>query len=80
MRKLLPVLSAVVILSISNISMVFADGNPYGPYNPYIPHTPVDTGFEDVKIFYIIAGIVFVLGMGFLTTAKILKNKLSLQK
>jgi len=74
------VLSAVIILSISNISIVLADGNPYGPYNPYIPHKPIDTGFEDVGIFYIIAGIVFVLGMGFLTTAKILKNKLSLQK
>jgi len=74
MRKLLSVLSAVVILSISNITAVLADGNPY------IPHKPIDTGFEDTGVFYILAGVVFVLGMGFLTTAKILKNKLSLQK
>lgn len=77
MRKLLSVLSTVVILSISNITMVLADGNPYGPYNP---HKPIDTGFEDTGVFYILAGVVFVLGMGFLTTAKILKAKLSLQK
>ena len=59
--------------------MAFASGNPYGPYTPYIPHIPVPTGFEDTSVFYIIAAVVFVLGMGFLTTAKILKNKLSLK-
>lgn len=80
MRKIIATLSAVAILSISNITMVFADGNPYGPYTPYNPHNPVPTGFEDTSIFYITAAIVFVLGMGFLTTAKILKNKLSLIK
>lgn len=79
MRKLITVLSAVVILSISNISMVFASGNPYGSYTPYNPHIPVPTGFEDTSVFYIAAAVVFVLGMGFLTTAKILKNKLSLK-
>lgn len=79
MRKLIAVLSTVVILSISNFTMVFADGNPYEPYNPY-PHNPVPTGFEDTGIFYLVAAIAFVLGMGFLTTAKILKTKLSLKK
>lgn len=79
MRKLIAVLSTVAILSISNISMVFADGNTYGTYNPYNHHNPVPTGFGDTAIFYVIAGAVFVLGMGFLTTAKILKNKLSLK-
>lgn len=59
--------------------MVFADGFQYGPYTPYVPHKPIDTGFADISIFYVLAGIVFVLGMGFLATAKILKKKLSLK-
>ena len=79
MRKLITVLSAVTILSISNITTVFADGGTYGPYNPYIPHIPVPTGFENTSLFYILAIAAFVLGMGFLTTAKILKKKLSLK-
>jgi len=79
MRKLIAVISAVLLLSVSNISAVFADGNPYGIYNPYHPHTPVPTGLEDTTIFYIVAAGLFVLGMSFLATAKILKNKLSVK-
>ena len=73
MKKLIAVFIAVIALSIPNITMVFADGNPYEP------HIPVPTGLDGVSIFYILAGIIFVVGMGFLTTAKILKRKLSLK-
>ena len=58
-----------------NADNVLANG--YNIYNPYTPHKPIQTGFEDTSIFYIVAGVLFVLGLATLSTAKTLKGKLS---
>ncbi|MDD3474454.1 MAG: hypothetical protein PHP08_00940 [Candidatus Dojkabacteria bacterium] len=58
-----------------SVERVLADSN--GVYTPYEPHTPVDTGLENSAIFYIGALVFFVLGLATLSTAKILKEKLS---
>lgn len=79
MKKLITAILAVVILFSTNVSGILADGNPYGPYNPYEPHEPIPTGFEDTTIFYIIALVIFTIGMSSLSVAKILKEKQSLK-
>jgi xanthine/uracil permease len=58
-----------------NVEKVLADSN--GVYTPYEPHEPIDTGLENSSLFYIIASVLFVLGLATLSTAKILKEKLS---
>jgi hypothetical protein len=58
-----------------NVEKVLADSN--GVYTPYEPHKPIDTGLENSSLFYIIASVLFVLGLATLSTAKILKEKLS---
>jgi hypothetical protein len=69
--------SALLVVTIFalNVDMVFADA--YGIYTPYTPHKPIQTGFEDTSIFYILAIVLFVLGLATLSTAKTLKEKLS---
>ncbi len=79
MRKLFTVILAVLILSTLNVTLVLADGNPYGPYNPYQPHTPLPTGFGDTGIFYLAALVAFTVGMSILAIAKNLKGKQSLK-
>jgi len=58
-----------------SVEKVLADSN--GVYTPYKPHPPVDTGLESSAIFYIGALVLFILGLATLSTAKILKEKLS---
>jgi hypothetical protein len=78
MRKLFTAILAVVTLFLTNVTSTYADGNPYGPYQPYQPHKPVPTGFDDTSIFYIAAGVTFVIGMSVLATVKYLKAKQSI--
>jgi hypothetical protein len=69
--------SALLVVTIFafNAEQVLADA--YGIYTPYTPHKPIQTGFEDTTIFYILALVFFVLGLTTLSTAKTLKEKLS---
>ncbi len=77
MRKLYAVILTVTTSFLTNVSAIYADGNPYGPYNPY-DHKPIPTGFEDTSIFYIAAVITFTTGMIILSTVKNLKAKQSI--
>jgi hypothetical protein len=69
--------SALLVATIFAFSVerVLADSN--GVYTPYEPHKPIDTGLENSSLFYVIASVLFVLGLATLSTAKILKEKLS---
>jgi hypothetical protein len=69
--------SALLVATIFalNVEKVLADSN--GIYTPYEPHKPIDTGLENSSLFYVIASVLFVLGLATLSTAKILKEKLS---
>lgn len=69
--------SALLVATVFAFSVerVLADGGSV--YTPYKPHKPIDTGLEDSSIFYVIALVLFVLGLATLSTAKILKGKLS---
>jgi hypothetical protein len=75
MRKLITAVLTVATFFLMNITSIYADGNPYGPYQPYQPHKPIPTGFDDTSIFYITAGILFIIGMSVLATVKNLKAK-----
>lgn len=77
MRKLYTALLAVIMISTLNVTLVLADGNPYGPYNPYEPHKPLPTGFGDTNTFYLAALVAFSAGMIILAIAKNLKGKQS---
>jgi hypothetical protein len=67
--------SALLVATIFAFSVerVLADSN--GVYNE--PHKPIDTGLENSSLFYVIASVLFVLGLATLSTTKILKEKLS---
>ena len=77
MKKLSTVIATVVTLFSLNITTVMADGGSV--YNPYIPHKPVPTGLEDTTIFFLIALVLFVLGISTLATVKILKVRQTLK-
>jgi hypothetical protein len=77
MKKLSTVIATAAMLFSLNITTAMADGGSV--YNPYIPHKPVPTGLEDTTIFFAVALILFILGLGTLATVKILKVRQTLK-
>lgn len=78
MRKAINKILTGITLTALNAGIVFADGGGkiYNIYNPYHSHKPVDTGLES-GIFYLVAGILFVLGLTTLSVVKTLRTKVS---
>ncbi|MFA6754756.1 MAG: hypothetical protein WCR68_02920 [Candidatus Dojkabacteria bacterium] len=75
MKNILNTALLVATVFALNVEKVLADSN--GVYTPYKPHIPIQTGLEDSSIFYVVALVLFVLGIATLSTAKTLKEKLS---
>lgn len=78
MKKAINKILAGITFTALNAGIVFADGGGkiYNIYNPYHSHKPVDTGLES-GIFYLVAGILFVLGLTTLSVVKTLRTKVS---
>lgn len=76
MKKAITKLASVVALTALNVGTVLADGGSV--YSPYETHKPVDTGIES-GIFYIVAIVLFTLGLLTLSVVKTLKAKVSVK-
>jgi len=76
MKKAMIKLASIVALTVLNIGTVLADGG--NVYSPYDTHKPIDTGTES-GIFYIVAIVLFTLGLLTLSVVKTLKAKVSIK-
>lgn len=75
MKNIIKSALCVAIIFALNTGTILADG--YQIYTPYRPHKPIATGIGDTSIFYILAVVLFVLGLATLSTAKAIKGELS---
>ena len=76
MKKAITKLASVITLTVLNIGTVLADGG--NVYNPYNTHEPIDTSIES-GVFYLVAIILFTLGLLTLSVVKTLKAKISVK-
>ena len=76
MKKAITKLASVVALTVLNVGAVLADGGSV--YSPYETHKPIDTGIES-GIFYLVAIVLFTLGLLTLSVVKTLRTKASIK-
>lgn len=69
--------SALFVAIIFALNTGYVLAGDYKIYDPYKPHDPIPTGFGDTSLFYILAIVLFVLGLATLSTAKAIKVELS---
>lgn len=72
-KNLLVAVLVIAFFAVNRLPVLAGGGST--PYGPYGPHIPEPTGLADAILITIAAVSVYVAGLGFLVTSKLLNKK-----